>query len=105
MTPMASRATRRTGGLATGRPHEGAEVLEQVAGVVGAGAGLRVVLDGKGRLVDQAEALDGVVVEVEVGQPDRAVGGRRLEPGGGRPSRPGGCLEAGGLGGDGGPGG
>src|SRR5438093_6476408 len=104
MTPMASRATRRTGGLATGRPHEGAEVLEKVAGVVGTGAGLRVVLDGKGRLVDQAEALDGVVVEVEVGQAQRAVGGRRLELGGERSSRAhsqhGGGLEVERLGGD-----
>ena len=42
------------------------EPVEQVAGVVGPGAGLRVVLDGRRRHVAQYEALDRPVVEVQL---------------------------------------
>ena len=44
------------------------EAVEEVAGVVRAGAGLGVVLDGRAGDVAQHQALDGAVVEVEVGQ-------------------------------------
>ena len=43
-----------------------AELLEQVAGVVRAGAGLGVVLHTEGRDVRAAEALDDPVVQVDV---------------------------------------
>ena len=43
------------------------ELLEQVAGVVGAGPGLGVVLHAEGRGVPAAEPLDHPVVEVDVG--------------------------------------
>ena len=44
------------------------EAVEEVAGVVRAGAGLRVVLDRRARDVSQDQALDGAVVEVQVGE-------------------------------------
>src|SRR3954447_11712125 len=44
------------------------EAVEEVEAVVRAGAGLGVVLDGAPRHVEQREALDGAVVEVEVRQ-------------------------------------
>src|SRR5689334_21288103 len=43
------------------------EGVEQVGGVVGAGAGFGVVLHGEDRKVFVAEAFDGAVVEVDVG--------------------------------------
>src|SRR5215213_9838646 len=42
------------------------EAVEEVAGVVGAGAGLRVVLDGGAGDVAEDEALDRAVVEVQL---------------------------------------
>src|SRR5438876_1037986 len=42
------------------------EAVEEVARVVGAGAGLGVVLDGAARDVLQHQALDGAVIQVEV---------------------------------------
>src|SRR5277367_3279502 len=42
------------------------EAVEQVQAVVRAGAGLGVVLDGPAGHVEQLEALDGAVVEVDV---------------------------------------
>src|SRR5579875_3717496 len=44
------------------------EAVEQVARVMRAGAGLRVVLDGRALDVAQPEALDRAVVEVDVGE-------------------------------------
>src|SRR5688572_10573429 len=44
------------------------EAVEEVAGVVRARAGLRVVLDGAAGHVAEHQALDGPVVEVEVGE-------------------------------------
>src|SRR5215203_2794216 len=44
------------------------ELVEQPQGVVRARSGLGVVLHAAGRDVEQAEALDGAVVEVHVGQ-------------------------------------
>src|ERR1044072_7605333 len=44
------------------------EGVEEVAGVVGARACLRVVLDGRGADVAQDQALDRAVVEVEMGE-------------------------------------
>ena len=52
--------------------HEVGEEVEQVAGVVGAGAGLGVVLHAEGGHVGAAEALDHAVVEVHVGDLDAA---------------------------------
>ena len=52
----------------TTRPlHQGAELLEQIAGVVGTGPRLRVVLHAEGRDVATAQALDDAVVQVDVG--------------------------------------
>src|SRR5689334_5390437 len=51
------------------------EAVELVQGVVGPGPGLRVVLDGGALDLEQLEALDRAVVEVDVGQ------GRRAEVG------------------------
>ena len=48
------------------------EPVEQVEGVVRPRAGLGVVLDGRARDVEQLEALDRAVVEVDVGQLRRA---------------------------------
>ena len=56
-------------GLAGGgsaRGEEDAKAVEERGGVVRAGAGLGVVLDGEGREGLVAEALDGAVVEVDV---------------------------------------
>src|SRR2546421_12421440 len=47
-------------------PHQLAEVVEQVAGVVGARPGLGMVLDRKGRFVAEGKAFDRVVVEVHM---------------------------------------
>ena len=47
--------------------HEFVELGEQIAGIVGAGAGLGVVLDAECGQVSAAQALHGVVVEVDVG--------------------------------------
>ena len=44
-----------------------AKSVEQVGGVVGAGAGLGVVLHAEGGRVEAAEALDDAVVEVARG--------------------------------------
>src|SRR5881394_3381409 len=44
------------------------EAIEQVQAVVGPGAGLGVVLHGPARHVEQLQALDGAVVEVDVRQ-------------------------------------
>src|SRR4029077_5277614 len=44
------------------------KAIEEVAGVVRAGAGLRVVLDGAAGDVLQHEAFDSAVIEVEVGE-------------------------------------
>ena len=44
------------------------EAVEEVAGVVRARAGLGVVLDGAAGDVPQDQALDGAVVEVQVGE-------------------------------------
>jgi len=55
------------------------ELGEQVAGVVGAGAGLGVVLHAEGGHGAAAQALDDAVVEVDVGDDgggDRAFGDR-----------------------------
>ena len=49
------------------------EFAEEVAGVVGAWGGFRVVLDGEDWGVAVAEAFDGLVVEIDVGDLD--VGG------------------------------
>jgi len=49
------------------------EFAEEVAGVVGAWGGFRVVLDGEDRGVAVAEAFDGLVIEIDVGDLD--VGG------------------------------
>ena len=59
--------------------HQVVEQPEQVAGVVGARAGLGVVLHAEGRHLAAAEALDGAVVEVAVGDLDVA-GRRRRAP-------------------------
>src|SRR3954471_6460672 len=42
------------------------EAIEEIEAVVRAGAGLRVVLDGAAGDVEQRQALDGAVVEVQV---------------------------------------
>ena len=47
--------------------HQGYETVEQVRGVVRAGGRLGVVLDAEGRLVEQLQALDDLVVEADVG--------------------------------------
>ena len=55
------------------------ELVEQVGRVVGAGAGLGVILHAEGRLADDADALDRVVIKVAVGHLDLvAVGGNGL---------------------------
>ena len=51
-----------------GVPSSCEEAVEEVAGVVRAGAGLGVVLDRRRRHVAQDQALDRAVVEVEVGE-------------------------------------
>src|SRR6266851_3101457 len=61
-------------------PHQLAEVVEQVAGVVGAGPGLGMVLDRKRRFVADGEALDRVVVEVHMRELHRAVAGLCPQP-------------------------
>ncbi|OOL28542.1 hypothetical protein GQ85_31725, partial [Rhodococcus rhodochrous] len=48
------------------------EAVEQVEGVVGAGRGLRVELHGEGGPVEQAQALDDLVVQGPVGDLDAA---------------------------------
>ena len=58
-------SSRRGIGLLSG---ERQEALEEVAGVVRAGAGLGVVLDGGAGDVAQDQALDRAVVEVELGE-------------------------------------
>src|SRR5438105_15314176 len=67
--PMSSR-------LGTG--HQLPEPFEQVPAVVGAGCGLGVVLDAEGRDIEAPQALEGAIVEVPVGQDDRAVCGLGL---------------------------
>ena len=52
------------------------EFAEEVAGVVGARGGFRVVLDGEDGGVAVAEAFDGLVVEIDVGDLD--VGGEGI---------------------------
>ena len=54
------------GGGFAGFDHFG-EAVEEVGGVVGAGAGFGVVLDGEDGFRFVAEAFEGVVVEVDVG--------------------------------------
>src|SRR5207237_950753 len=56
--------------------HQLPELFEEVAGVVGAGARLGVVLNAEGGHVSAGEALDDAVVEVDVG--DVGVGHRPL---------------------------
>ncbi|KFC51975.1 hypothetical protein GY12_13010 [Micrococcus luteus] len=66
------------------------EAVEQVEGVVGAGRGLRVELHGEGGPVEQAQALDDLVVQGPVGDLDAAEARlRRLDrlAEGGRPRR------------------
>src|SRR5260370_37617430 len=82
-------------------PHQLAEVVEQVAGVVGARPGLGMVLDRKRRLVAEGEAFDRVVVEVDMRELHRAVAGLRPQARRQRLARPVRRLEAEGLGGDG----
>src|SRR5438132_6695217 len=106
---MASSATHEM--RPSGTRHQLAEVVEQVAGVVGAGPGLGMVLDPKGRFVADGEAFDRVVVEVHVRELHRAVAGLRPQARLRRapeaplkaPDEPGGIgrLEAEGPGGDG----
>src|SRR5277367_1537045 len=60
--PHKSRRTRASCGLGDALE----EAVEQVQAVVWAGAGLGVVLDGPAGHVEQLEALDGAVVEVDV---------------------------------------
>ena len=50
-----------------GGVHQLPELLEQVAGIVGAGTGLGVVLHAEHRGVPAAESLDDPVVEIDVG--------------------------------------
>src|SRR4029450_5829860 len=59
-----STRCRRVGALPT--LHELAEGGEQVAGVVGTGSGLRVVLHAERRHIAAADALDDAVVEIHV---------------------------------------
>src|SRR3954469_839694 len=54
------------------RREEVDELVEEPEGGVGAGARLGVVLDAAGGYVEQADPLDGVVVEVHVGELRRA---------------------------------
>ena len=53
--------------------HEVDEAVEEVGGVVRAGRGLRVVLHRERRQVERLQALDDVVVEVDVADHDPAV--------------------------------
>src|SRR6266550_1122728 len=96
---MASSATHEM--RPSGTRHQLAEVVEQVAGVVGPRPGLGMVLDRKGRFVAEGEALDRVVVEVHMRELHRAVAGIRPQPRRQRPARSVRRLEAEGLGGDG----
>src|SRR5580658_4025825 len=50
--------------------HHFAEVAEEVVGVVGAGAGFGVVLHAEERQRAVAQAFEGIVVEVDVGEVD-----------------------------------
>src|SRR5260370_138237 len=72
---MASSATHEMG--RSGTRHQLAEVVEEVAGVVGPGAGLGMVLARKGGFVAEGEALDRVVVEVHVREPHGSGAGSR----------------------------
>src|SRR5262245_16042676 len=57
--------------------HHFDERIKQVSGIVGAGRGLRVILDGKDWQALVAKALDGAVVQVDVSY-DSALGLQRL---------------------------
>src|SRR3984957_4315069 len=63
----------------SGRLHERAELAEQAGGVMRAGRGLGVVLDGEGGAVGQPQALDDTVVEVDVGDLGGAERGVELD--------------------------
>src|SRR6266851_5085917 len=91
MRPSDSSATR----------HQLAEVVEEIAGVVGPRASLWVVLDPEGGFVADGEAFDGVVVEVDVRELHRAVARLRPQPWRQRKARSIGRLEPERLGGDG----
>src|SRR5437868_12707834 len=69
--------------LRLGTGHDLTELVEQVGGVVGTGGGLGVVLHAEGPAVEQPQALDALVVEVDVADLGPAVGGveRRVEGG------------------------
>src|ERR1700722_8002144 len=66
----------------SGRLHERAELAEQAGGVMRAGRGLGVVLDGEGGPVEQPQALDDTVVEVDVGDLGGAERGVELDSAG-----------------------
>ena len=55
--------------------HQFDEVVEEVERIVRAGRGFGVVLDAEGRVVAMAEAFEGLIVEIDVGEFD--VGGLR----------------------------
>src|SRR5689334_16960551 len=59
----------------SGRIHEGTELVEQVYRVVRAGGGFGMVLDAEGGAVEQPDALDYAVVEVDVAHYRLAEGG------------------------------
>src|ERR1700722_13104636 len=67
ITRMLRRSSRR--GTARSGPldHEGPEFLEQVAGIMGTGAGFGVILNPEGRDVAAGQAFDHAVVEVDMG--------------------------------------
>ncbi len=65
-------ATRHQASCFPTAGHELVELGEQVAGVVGTGPGLGVVLHAEGRHLPAAEALDGAVVEVAMRDLDAA---------------------------------
>src|SRR3954454_1573502 len=71
MTSTCSMSSR----LGTALPHEVDEPLEQRGGVVRAGRRLRVELHAERRGLEQPETLDDVVVEADMADLDRAVGG------------------------------
>src|SRR5512144_1130008 len=64
------RTLRSVGSLGTGRLHERAEAPEQVLEVVRSGARLGVVLHRERGEALVAQALDGLVVQVHVGDLD-----------------------------------
>src|SRR5579862_9353058 len=79
-------------GASSGALQQGAEVVEVVGGVVGAGGGFRVVLDAEDRAVEEAQALDHAVVQVDVADHRRTVGGVEGLAGPGRYVGPGSAV-------------